>query len=146
YACDPVLELKKKKPHLVLNISGSPYSFNRNGVRLSVFQAVAKTLKCPVVLCNQVGGNDQLLFDGHSFFLDGRGELVQMAKGFEEDDLFVDLGNTQAISLPNQPIKDLYSALVMGVRDYFHKQGFKKALVGLSGGVDSSLVTCIAKD
>ncbi len=147
YRTDPVLELKKERPDLLLNLSGSPYYFNRKDVRLSVFQTVAKTLGCPVVLCNQVGVNDQLVFDGHSCYLNEKGEMVQIAKGFAEDDLVIDL-NTHACPcrLPENGIADLYSALVLGVRDYLHKQGFKRGMVGLSGGIDSALVACIAKE
>ena len=147
YQTDPVEELQKKRPDLVLNLSGSPYSFRRKEVRLAVFQAVAQTLHCPLILCNQVGGNDQLIFDGYSFFLDEKGELIQLAKGFVEDDLLIDL-NTHACHSyrPDDGIQDLYSALCLGVRDYFHKQGFQKGLLGLSGGIDSALVLCIAKD
>jgi len=147
YRFDPVLQLKAKKPDLVLNLSGSPYYFERTDVRLSVFQAVAKTLHCPVVLCNQVGANDQLVFDGHSLYIDARGDLIQVAKGFAEDDFLVDLEAPKtSCPVPENGIKDLYSALVLGVRDYFHKQGFNKAILGLSGGIDSALVACIAKD
>ncbi len=146
YWRDPVDELKALRPDLVLNLSGSPYYFQRKDVRLKVFQEVAKTLHCPVVLCNQVGANDQLVFDGHSLHIDEKGRLIQMAKGFVEDDLIVDLkGDPKAIKAES-PIHDLYSALVLGVHDYFHKQGFKRGLVGLSGGIDSALVLCIAKD
>ena len=146
YQRDPVEELKSKRPDLVLNLSGSPYYFQRKDVRLKVFQEVAKTLHCPVVFCNQVGANDQLVFDGHSLHIDEKGRLIQMAKGFAEDDLIADLkGGPKAIQAES-PIHDLYSALVLGVHDYFHKQGFKKGLVGLSGGIDSALVLCIAKD
>lgn len=147
YRTDPVLILKAKKPDLLLNLSGSPYSFRRTDLRFSVFQAVAKTLRCPVILCNQVGANDQLIFDGHSLHIDARGDLIQLAKGFVEEDLIVDLNAPKtSCPVPESGIKDLYAALVLGVRDYFHKQGFIKALVGLSGGIDSALVTCIAKD
>ncbi|MES2273000.1 MAG: NAD+ synthase [Chlamydiota bacterium] len=147
YFSDPILELKELAPDLLLNLSGSPYYFKRTDVRLSVFQAVAKTLYCPVILCNQVGVNDQLVFDGHSLYLNEKGELIQIAKGFEEEDFLIDL-DTHACPHPraSDPIKDLYAALVLGVKDYFHKQGFKKALLGLSGGIDSALVACIAKD
>lgn len=147
YRCDPVLQLKAKKPDLVLNLSGSPYYYKRTDVRLSAFQAVAKTLQCPVILCNQVGCNDQLVFDGHSLYIDEKAELIQIAKGFVEDDLLIDLAAPKiSCPVPENGIKELYSALVLGVRDYFHKQGFQKALVGLSGGIDSTLVTCIARD
>lgn len=147
YRVDPVLELKKKQPHFLLNLSGSPYCYKRTDVRCSVFQAVAKTLHCPVILCNQVGVNDQLVFDGHSLHVDAKGDLVQIAKGFAEDDLVADLDAPKtSCPVPVKGIEDLYAALVLGVRDYFHKQGFKKGLVGLSGGVDSALVACIGKE
>lgn len=147
YRADPVVELKSKKPHLLLNLSGSPYCYKRTDVRFSVFQAVAKTLHCPVILCNQVGANDQLVFDGHSLHIDEKGSLVQIAKGFAEDDLLADLNAPKtSCPVPVKGIPDLYSALVLGVRDYFHKQGLKKGLVGLSGGIDSALVACIGKE
>jgi NAD+ synthase (glutamine-hydrolysing) len=147
YYSDPILELQKKKPDLLLNLSGSPYSFRRGEARLSVFQAAAKTLRCPVIFCNQVGANDQLVFDGHSLHIDEKGKLIQSARGFVEEDLLVDL-NASSTSRPvsSNSLADLYSALVLGVRDYFHKQGFKKGLVGLSGGIDSALVACIGKE
>jgi NAD+ synthase (glutamine-hydrolysing) len=147
YAIDPVLDLKAKGVDLVLNLSGSPYHFKKPGVRLEVFGQVAKTLSCPVVFCNQVGANDQLVFDGHSFCLNAKGDLLQMAKGFFEEDLAIDLAVEKSpFIFKENPIEGLYFSLVLGVRDYFHKQGFKKAVIGLSGGVDSALVSCIAKE
>ncbi|MEN9654748.1 MAG: putative glutamine-dependent synthetase [Chlamydiota bacterium] len=145
YAHDPIEALRDKGPHLVLNLSASPYAFGRKEERVRVFGLVAKRLECPVVCCNQVGGNDALLFDGHSFFLDEHGKPLLAAKGFVEDDLVIDL-ETKACSytMHSDAIRDLYAALVMGVRDYFHKQGFTKAILGMSGGVDSSLTACIA--
>lgn len=147
YRRDPILEWKEKKADLVLNLSASPYYFQREKTRLTVFQAVAQTLQCPVVFCNQVGANDQLVFDGHSFALGCSGQLVACAQGFVEQDLLIDSGeSTPCLPTWNQEIKNLYQALVLGVRDYFHKQGFQKALVGLSGGIDSALVACIAAE
>lgn len=145
YRRDPVLELKDKRPDLMLNMSGSPYYYKRGDARIEVFRAAAQTLKCPVVFCNQVGANDQLVFDGHSLFINEKAELVRKAKGFVEEDFIVDLKLVPEKYVEN-PIGDLYSALVLGVHDYFHKQGFQKAIVGLSGGIDSALVACIAKD
>lgn len=138
YRVDPIMDLKGC--NLVLNISASPYSFQKKNTRVAVAQAIVKTLKCPFVLCNQVGANDQIVFDGHSLFVDEKG--VQMAKGFVEEDFWV--GEKSVVK--DDLIGDLYSALVLGVRDYFHKQGLQKALVGLSGGIDSALVACIAKE
>lgn len=147
YTIDPILKYKEQKPMLMLNLSGSPYSYRRLQTREAVFAKTAQTLQCPVVFCNQVGANDSLLFDGYSFCLNGRGEAVAHAKGFIEQDLVVDLAHLPKLQpLPDQATQDLYDALVMGVRDYFHKQGFKKAILGLSGGIDSALVACIAKE
>ena len=147
YHRDPVHELEKFKPDVVLNLSASPYQYQKPDVRVKVCMKAARTLKCPVVLCCQVGGNDQLIFDGYSVYIDKQGQLGQLAKGFEEDEMVVDT-ESKTISCPLQydPLQDLYSALVMGVRDYFHKSGFKKGCLGLSGGIDSALVACIAVD
>ncbi len=149
YERDPVRELAEDRPDVVLNLSASPYYYQKKEVRLSVFQKAARTLRCPVILCNQVGANDQLVFDGHSLCVDAKGRLIALAKGFVEDDLIVDLkacDQTLGDSLGKDSIRDLYSALILGVKDYFHKQGFRKAIVGLSGGIDSALVACIAKE
>lgn len=147
YERHPVLALKEKKIDLLLNLSASPYFFKRKVARERICASAAKNLSCPLLLCNQVGANDQLIFDGHSLFFNQKGELVQMAKGFVEDDLIVDFdAELPLCKTSGEPIEDLYQALVLGVRDYFHKQGFKKALLGLSGGIDSALVASIAKD
>lgn len=146
YARDPVLELAEQRVDLLLNLSASPYYYKRPDLRLAVFQACAKTLQCPVVLCNQVGANDQLVFDGHSFYLNEQGELVTCARGFVEADVSIDLTQTHPCPIIKQPIANLYDALVLGVRDYFFKQRLTKAILGLSGGIDSALVACIAVD
>ncbi len=147
YVRDPVEELASQEPDLLLNLSASPFSMGRQDVRLEVCRKAAKTVRCPVLLCNQVGGNDRLIFDGHSLHVDQTGELVQFAKAFEEDLLLVDLDKRYAPCLiPVQQVESLYNALVLGVRDYFHKQGFSRACFGLSGGIDSAVVACIAKE
>jgi NAD+ synthase (glutamine-hydrolysing) len=147
YPCDPVEELIGRGPDVLLNIGASPYHFQKPDIRVKVAQKSAKTLKCPVVMCCQVGGNDQLVFDGYSIHMGREGELQQLAKGFTEDFLWVD---TDAPEKPHtftyDAVGDMYRALVLGMRDYFHKQGFKKAVLGLSGGIDSSVVACIAND
>jgi NAD+ synthase (glutamine-hydrolysing) len=147
YAHDPVLDFQTLKPDVVLNLSSSPYQYQKPGTRVEVCVKCAKTLGCPVILCCQVGANDQLVFDGYSLYVNREGELVQIAKGFEEDEMMIDLNapaNPSVFSY--DPIQDLYHALVLGVRDYFCKQGFKKGCFGLSGGIDSTLVACIAAD
>lgn len=147
YAHDPVLDLKSLKPDIVLNLSSSPYQFQKPSMRVKVCAKCAKSLGCPVILCCQVGANDQLVFDGYSLYVNAKGELVQVAKGFEEDEMVVDLDQPATpCAFSYDPMNDLYQALVLGVRDYFRKQGFKKGCLGLSGGIDSALVACIAAD
>jgi NAD+ synthase (glutamine-hydrolysing) len=147
YPRDPVLSLEKHAPDLVLNLSASPYQYQKPDIRVKVCAKAAQTLKCPVVMCCQVGGNDQLIFDGYSVCTNEKGQLCQIAKGFEEEEMIVDLAQlTPLPSLSLDPMQDLYSALVLGVRDYFHKSGFKKGCLGLSGGIDSALVACIASE
>jgi len=147
YSMDPVLELKRYKIDLLLNLSASPYQFQKPYVRVNVCVKAANTLHCPVLLCCQVGANDQLVFDGYSIYVNEEGELCRLGKGFEEDEMIVDLAiPAKPCVFHYDPIHDLYLALVIGVRDYFHKSGFKKACLGLSGGIDSALVACIAAD
>lgn len=147
YAYDPVLELVRCKPDVLLNLSASPYQFDKPDVRIEVCANAARTLHCPVLLCCQVGGNDDLVFDGYSVCVDKHGHLRELSKGYEEDYVVVDLEAPLChVPFRYNPMKDLYRALVLGVHDYFFKQGFKKALIGLSGGIDSALVACIAKD
>jgi NAD+ synthase (glutamine-hydrolysing) len=147
YRQDPVNEIAQEKPDLLINISASPYHFQKPDVRVRVCAKSAKTLQCPVILCCQVGGNDQLVFDGYSMCVDGQGDLRHVAAGFKEEELLIDTENfPPATSLKYDSFADLYQALVLGTRDYFHKLGFKKGCFGLSGGIDSALVACIAVD
>jgi len=147
YPKDPVVELIPLKPDVLLNLSASPYQFQKPDVRVKVCATAAKTLHCPVILCCQVGGNDELIFDGYSVYVDKEGHLIQLGKGFEEDEMLIDLDAAGSpCAFKYDLLKDLYSALVLGVHDYFHKSGFHKAIIGLSGGIDSALVACIAKD
>jgi len=147
YAYDPVLDLVKHKPDILLNLSASPYQFDKPDIRIEVCANAAKTLNCPVLLCCQVGGNDDLVFDGYSVCVDEHGSLRELGKGFEEDYIIVDLkAPLCTVPFHYHPMEDMYKALVLGLHDYFAKQGFKKGLIGLSGGIDSSLTACIAKD
>lgn len=145
YPHDPIQELAEQGIDLLLNLSASPYHRNRLDERVAIFSKSAKTLRCPVVMCNQVGANDQIVFDGHSFYINKKGELLALAKGFEEDDLRVDLSvDTPVIQIGSQESQGMYSALVLGVRDYFQKQNLSHAILGLSGGIDSAVTACIA--
>lgn len=147
YWRNPIRELKEFAPDLFLNLSASPYSTTKFPFRLDACVQAAKELGCPAILCNQVGANDSLVFDGYSLAVDAAGNLITLANGFQEDCVLVDLEKKSSpLPIPAEKIGDLYKALVLGVHDYFKKSGFKKACLGLSGGIDSSLVACIAVD
>jgi NAD+ synthase (glutamine-hydrolysing) len=145
YERDPVNELIKLQPDLVINISASPYYFEKRDMRHKIFSPCAHDLQCPVIWCNQVGANDQLVFDGYSMLMDKQGTMRLSAKGFEEDFLsFNPFDQSDKSPKKSDPYDDLQKALIVGVRDYFYKQGFSKAIIGLSGGIDSALVAYIA--
>lgn len=145
YQKNPVEELLKLKPDLVLNLSASPFSLAKLPTRLQVGSKTTKTLNCPLIYCNQVGGNDSLIFDGYSFYMNAAGEPLQLAKGFEEDFLFIDCAvESKPISIHLHAEEELFKALTLGVKDYFQKSGFSKACLGLSGGIDSAVTACIA--
>ncbi len=148
YAKDPVVEIAKGKPDLVLNLSASPFHFAKPSVREKLLKDVARKTKAPVLYCNLVGGNDELIFDGCSMAMDGAGNLFQIGKSFEEDFFIYD---TEKPSLKPGPslssdTAKIYQALVTGTRDYVRKCGFEKVLIGLSGGIDSALVASIAAE
>lgn len=145
YKDDPLECFIQNKIDLVINISASPYSITKIKSRHFVAQKVAKRLHAPLVLVNQVGGQDGLLFDGSSFVVAPNGELLAQAKSFSEDSVIYDMDHTKGVKQPHvEQGEELYKALAMGVRDYFHKQSFTKACFGLSGGIDSAIVAQIA--
>ncbi len=143
YKKNPLEALREKKPSLLINLSSSPFELHKLYQRFQLCQTISKDLHCPVLYCNQVGANDSLVFDGYSFATD-QNRLLSVAKGFEEDHLVFDLNQKTSCPIVSylNP-EQLYQALVLGIRDYFNKQGFKKALIGLSGGVDSALVAAL---
>ena len=153
YEVKPLAGLAKKKAELILNISASPYYQGVAGARERLLKVHARRYGIPVLYVNQVGGQDDLLFDGRSLFMDGKGRILFQAPAFEEG-LFFCEWNERARHLPSNSLRtgpqtscsEIYQALVMGVRDYFRKNGFKKAVIGLSGGIDSALVAAIAVD
>lgn len=147
YTKDPIQKLSDHKIDLLLNISASPYYYQKKDQRIQAFVPCAKTLNCPLIWCNQVGANDSLVFDGTSLYMDEKGAVQTVGKRFVEDVLIIDLSSKKKEKiLSDHSIQDLYEALILGVKDYFVKQGFQKALIALSGGVDSALVACIAKE
>ncbi|MGH9606216.1 MAG: NAD+ synthase [Terracidiphilus sp.] len=147
YKIDPMEELMKQKPDLHINISSSPFWHSKRALRREMLTAIARRDGIPVLMSNQVGGNDSLIFDGSSLAIDGRGELIAQAASFREDLIVVDPFHAPPIAAPEEDeTSAAYEALVLGTRDYVRKCGFKRALVALSGGIDSALVAAVAKD
>jgi NAD+ synthase (glutamine-hydrolysing) len=147
YAVDPVEELMRQQPAIHINLSASPFWHGKRAMRRQMLSAIARRDGMPVLLSNQVGGNDSLIFDGTSLALNARGELIAQAASFEEDLILVDPFGAPPVPAPEEDDTEAaYRALVLGTRDYVRKCGFKKVLVGLSGGIDSALVAAIAAD
>lgn len=148
YRRDPVEECVAAGANLLLNIASSPYNTEKIQFRHQMLKAIATKQNLPVVYVNHVGGNDQLLFDGSSMALDACGNVCARACAFGEDLVIFDTdGCLQEIRpAPESEAEEIYQALCLGIRDYVQKCGFKKVLVGLSGGIDSSLVATLAAD
>ena len=149
YRRDPVKELIAQGAEAIVNISASPWHDGKERVRLEMLQRVARDERVPLAYVNLVGANDELIFDGHSVVLNQRGEVIAFGKGFEEEILVVELaesGKRKAESGNEFPPREerLFAALSLGIRDYVGKCGFKAAIVGLSGGIDSALVGVLA--
>ena len=147
YAFDPLEELVRQNPAIHINLSSSPFWHSKRKVRRQMLAAIAQRDRIPVIMCNQVGGNDSLIFDGSSIAIDANGELIAQAKSFEEDLVVIDPFHASAIAdPPDDDTEAAYRALVLGTRDYVRKCGFSKVLIALSGGIDSALVAAIAAD
>src|SRR5437762_1276516 len=153
YTRDPVEEAVRAGAKLLLNIASSPFTSGKIRLRHDMLKAIAIERQVPVVYVNQVGGNDQLVFDGSSMAFDARGELCARAKSFEEDLVIFDAadglgpkGEVEVRPGPASDVEAVYQALLLGLRDYVSKCGFAKVIVGLSGGIDSSLVVTLAAD
>jgi len=141
-----------KKADFLVNISASPYHIDKIKKRREIIGAEAKRFKIPIVYCNLVGGQDELVFDGRSAFFRKDGSVAAEARAFEEDLMIFDLRagkETKNITAKIRRIpknEEVYSALVLGVKDYVRKNNFSRVALGISGGIDSALVACIAKD
>ena len=148
YPRDPVAELATQGIDLLVNIASSPYHMTKRGFREDMLRSAAERLGVPAVMVNQVGGNDQLLFDGSSFALGRNGNIAARALSFEPDLVLFDTqtGKGDLHEPPSDEIGAVYDALVMGVRDYVRKCGFERVVIGLSGGIDSSLTAVLAVD
>lgn len=147
YQRNPVDDLAEAGAEIIFNLSASPWHLGKNQTRHAMLASLAKKSRCPLVYCNLVGGNDELVFDGASLVFNRAGELIARGESFAEDFIVVDTESPTTIApTPLVEEEKVYRALVLGLRDYLHKCGFKSAVLGLSGGIDSALVACIAAD
>jgi NAD+ synthase (glutamine-hydrolysing) len=148
YDRDPIDILAGNGATVLINLSASPYQVGKDEYRYHLMQAHAQKFRLPFVHVNQVGGNDELIFDGHSYAFDAGGQPLAALPGFQEAVVTVDLSRTGTPGLftPQEPIASVHDALVLGLRDYLHKTGFTQAVVGLSGGVDSAVVCSLAAE
>jgi NAD+ synthase (glutamine-hydrolysing) len=168
HGVNPLAQLTAQKCDLMINLSASPWHADKGGVRQTLVTDAARVLGCPVVYVNAVGGNDELIFDGRSLVSDANGKIVAGLAAFTEELRVTEVACGRGVSVPapdarigdgttsdappvhptfaQEEMADIYHALVLGVRDYAHKSGFKKALVALSGGIDSALVAVLAAE
>ena len=148
YSVDPVDELLHAGGNFVINISASPFHLGKRELRRQMLATIARDNKVPVLFVNQVGGNDSLIFDGSSMVISPNGCIVTQARSFEEDLVIFDSETMQGDMHEQTPVgvPSAYAALVLGTRDYVQKCGFKKVVIGLSGGIDSALTAAIAVD
>jgi len=149
YTTDPVALVVKAGADLVINVSASPFYVGHREFRWNMFGSMARKYGVPFIFVNQVGGNDSVIFDGISTVFDKNGDVVARASDFDEDLMVFDSKSSESSNgdlhpVSNSDTESILKALVMGTRDYVTKCGFSKAVVGLSGGVDSALTACIA--
>ena len=151
YQINPIEDLVKLDIDLVVNLSASPYTVNKHKLREEMLKSSAIRARIPIVYVNQVGGNDDLIFDGNSFSFNCNGQLMCRAKAYERDLVIIDYDEAKGdllpgsiVNLPETEAEEIFLALVLGVKDYARKCGFTKVVLGLSGGIDSALVAAIA--
>ena len=145
YPRNPIAELAAAGARIIFNLSASPWHLGKNQTRHGMLASLAAKVNCPLLYCNLVGGNDELVFDGSSLAFNAAGQLAAQGEMFAEDFLLVDTQAAKAIE-PRRLVDEekLYKALVLGLRDYLHKCGFTSAVLGLSGGIDSALTAVLA--
>ena len=145
YVKDPAGELAKKGIDCLVNLSASPYHMGKPKDRHAMLSFLARRIHAPVVYCNSVGGNDELIFDGNSLAFSADGELISQGASFESQCILVDTESTKISVREDNQLEEIYNALVLGLKDYVTKCGFRSALIGLSGGIDSALTAVIAE-
>ena len=148
YHSDPIAVLAQAGAQAIINISASPFTVGKQLLRERMLSHMARKYGLPVVIVGQAGGDDDLIFDGHSAAFDAEGRMFARAQGFSEDVTVVDLAKSTGTIAPAdfEPESEVWSALVLGVRDYARKTHFRQVLLGLSGGIDSALTAAIAVD
>jgi NAD+ synthase (glutamine-hydrolysing) len=145
YRVNPPAQLVAAGATILFNNSASPWHVGKNRTRYELLSNLAAKTKRPVIYCNLVGGNDELIFDGASMAFNGSGQLIAHGKLFEEDFVVFDVDVAQPVIAPEMCVEEMvYRALVLGLRDYLHKCEFKSAVLGLSGGIDSALTAVLA--
>jgi len=145
YDFDPVEELAKQGADLIINISASPFFTGKEKLRYKIIKNHVIKHNISFLFLNQVGGNDELVFDGRSIFLNAKGNVVSCFPSFEEHCALIEIKNNNIAEYsPEEEIETMFKALVLGVKDYLYKCGFKKAVVGLSGGIDSAVTAAVA--
>ncbi|MDO8494119.1 MAG: NAD+ synthase, partial [Deltaproteobacteria bacterium] len=146
YTKDPVAVLKKKGAEVIINISASPFQIGKQAVRRHLLQSTALRDGLPILFCNLVVGNDELVFDGRSLYVNANGTILFEGKRFEEELAIIDLKHKKPVADLAQwtKVEEIHDALIIGLRDYFRKCHFDRALLGLSGGIDSAVVAALA--
>lgn len=149
YETDPLGHFEDADVDMILNLSASPWHYGKDSTRQAIVRTAALRAGRPVIYVNAVGGNDELVFDGHSMVMSGRGELLCGVAPFRETLKVFDLRQDETVVDPEfqrDSLADIHDALVLGLRDYAHKSGFRKGLIGLSGGIDSALTAALAAE
>src|SRR4030095_15058316 len=145
YDCEPVRSLVEQSAEIIVNLSSSPFSLHKPAIRFEMVAGLARAHQRPIFYCNQVGGNDPLLFDGNSFPVSAAGNLIAQLPAFREDEKIVETNSTAVIQFHEAKIPEqLFAALSLGLRDYCRKCHFRSVVVGLSGGIDSAVTAAIA--
>lgn len=150
YTVNPLVELAALDPDLVINLAASPFSYLKQEAKVNIFRNNAKNFQLPILYVNQAGAQTELIFEGGSLVVDQQGDLVRSLKMFQEDRCLVDVEELHPetgkaiVSEPMGYVEMIHHALIMGIRDYFMKMGFSKAILGLSGGIDSAVTLVLA--
>ncbi|MEA1873359.1 MAG: NAD+ synthase [Bacteroidota bacterium] len=150
YSTSPLQELSKLNPDYVINIAGSPFSYNHEDLRKQVLIQNARQYNLPIIYVNQIGANTELIYDGGSRIINQNGEIVNQLAHFNEDSKIVDTKEIDVLpTLNSKPVKKIemiHDALILGIRDFYSKMGFKTAIMGLSGGIDSALTAALVAE